>query len=429
MVFPIEIYKKRRKALIKSMPESSVLLIPAWPEIKLAGNVEGHYQTSSDLLYFSGFEEPKACLMVLSTPPNYILFVQKKDPEKELWTGPIHGPEETTHVFHTDTCYPLSEFSYIAPEILKNIQDMYYSFGTNPFWDEKINTLIHTLREKKRVFLSLHDPISLIAPLRMKKSSEEIKLIKQSVSISAKAHNEVIKHCRPGISERELHGRFLFEIMKRGASGEAYPGIFASGDNTCTLHYTLNNRTMKKGELMLVDAGAKYHHYSADITRTFPVNNTFSKAQKKLYIKLLKIQKNLINFLKPGVFFKDIQNLMIKNLSHLMKEENLLSGSIKKIIEQKKYKKYSPHSFGHLLGMDVHDITFSKTKDLKLKPGFVLTIEPGLYLPPEDLSLKPELRGIGIRIEDDILITKKGVEVLSKEALKEVEELEILKNS
>ena len=263
----------------------------------------------------------------------------------------------------------------------------------------------------------------------MKKSREEIQMIKKAVSISSEAHIEIMKSTRPGINERELYGRFLFEIKKRGADREAYPGIFASGPNACILHYTKNNRVMKKGELVLVDAGGEYNYYAADITRTWPVSGQFSKNQKRLYTQLLKVQKKIIKTLKPGLSFRHIQNQLIKLLSAVMKEEGLLSGPLKDIIKKQEYKKYYPHSFGHLLGLDVHDVTFSETKNVYLKEGFVLTIEPGIYLPEKETSLKPELRGLGFRIEDDVLITKTGAEVLSHAVPKEVEELEDLINS
>ena len=425
MVFPLEIYKNRRDTIINSMPENSALVIPSWPEMKRSGDVNWPYRPSSHLLYFTGFEEPNSCFLLLSKPKEqHILFTQAKNPEKECWTGPIHGPEQATDIFQMDTCYLSSKFISIASEILKDITSLYYTFNINPLWDIRINKLIQTLKNKKKVFVSIHDSIHIVAPLRMIKSREEINLVKKAVDISSQAHIEVMKHCKAGLSEKQLHGKFLHEIIKRGSYSEAYPGIFASGSNACILHYMDNNSILQKGDLLLVDAGAEYQYYSSDITRTFPINGKFSKIQKNLYEKVLNIQKSLIKILKPGISFKYIQAKMAELLSVLMKEENLLQGSIKEIIDEKQYKKYCPHSFGHLMGLDVHDITFSKTEDIYLQEGFILTVEPGLYLPPEDLSLKPELRGLGFRIEDDILITETGAEVLSHIIPKEVEEIE-----
>ena len=249
-------------------------------------------------------------------------------------------------------------------------------------------------------------------------------MIKKSISLSAEAHKEVMKNTRPLTNEWEMYTLFISEIMKRGATREAYTGIFASGQNACTLHYIKNNRVMQDGELFLVDAGGEYNHYSSDITRTFPVNGKFSKDQKRIYTKLLSAQKKLINLLKPGIFFQDIQKKAISLLSEIMHEEGLLSLSSKNIIEKKEYKKYFPHFIGHPLGLDAHDSFLFKTKNFPLSENCVLTIEPGLYLPASDLTLRPELRGMGIRIEDDILITSKEPVVLSRSVPKEIEEIE-----
>lgn len=423
----IEIYKTRRKNLIKNMPEDSALILPSWPKSLRSGDVEWPYRPSSDLIYLSGFPEPYSCLMILSKPSSKtILFVQEKDLEKEFWTGPIYGPKKAGDIFQVDACYSVSEFSDVTPKVLKNISSLYYTFDINAHWDIPLKKLILSLKSQKRMSFSIRDPVQLIVPLRMKKEKEEISSIKKAISISEEAHIEVMKHTKPGLTESELHGKFLWEIKKRGASAEAYPSIVASGPNACILHYIENTRKTKEGDLLLIDAGAEYDYYTSDITRTFPVSGKFSKVQKNLYTKLLLRQKTIIENLKPGISFNDIQSQLVALLSLMMKEEGLLSGSVKEIIEQKKYKKYFPHSFGHSLGLDVHDPVFSETNNLYLKEDFVLTIEPGLYLPPEDMSLKPELRGLGFRIEDDILITKTGAEVLSKNVPKEAEEIEEL---
>ena len=424
----MNLYKKRRLNLIETMPANSAVLIPSMPEALRSGDVHWPYRQNSDLIYFSGFEEIHSCLLIVSnrSTSSSVLFVQEKDKQKELWTGPIYGPEEVVRVFEMDQCYSVKEFLTQSSALLKNVKDIYYSFGINQYWDEQINKLIQQFQSHKKKQISFYKSNTLISPLRMKKSSEEIGLIKKSVDIAGKAHIEVMKHTVAGKNERELHGLFLSEIMKGGAGAEAYPGIFASGANACVLHYTANDRVMKEGELFLVDAGAEYKYYASDITRTFPVNGRFSLLQKRLYNKLLSVQKQLISHLKPGISFKSIQNKAVELLSELMIEESFLKGSLSEIKEKNFYKKYFPHSFGHLLGIDVHDLTAKDAGDLKLEEGFVLTMEPGLYFPPSDTSLSPEVRGLGYRIEDDILITAQGCEVLSRNTPKEVEELEAL---
>ena len=433
------------------MPANSALIIPSYPIARRGGDVDWPYRPSSDMLYLTGFEESHSCLLVLSSSQK-ILFVQKQDKQKALWTGPVYGPDLVSELFPVDSAYPHSEFASLAPSILKNCSSFYYPFGVNPSWDRLMDTVIQALSKKNKCSPSVHDPLKLMAPLRMQKSTQEVNQIQKAIDISAKAFKEVIRHTRPNQNERELYGLFLYEISKQGAVAEAYPGIFASGPNACILHYTHNNRVMKSGELLLVDAGAEYNYYGSDITRTFPVNGRFSKTQKRLYNKLLKIQKKMIAHLAPGMFFSDIQKLLVKEMAYLMKEENLLSGSLAEIIKKASYKQYFPHFFGHSLGLDVHDVVLPINKgllkssqakeerglqkgqnkqvwaDIQLTEGFVLTMEPGLYLPPEDTTLPLEKRGLGFRIEDDILITKTGAKVLSQAIPKEAEEITNLMN-
>ena len=422
------VYKERRLKLMEKMSSGSAILIPSMPETLRSGDVHWTYRQNSDLIYFSGFEEPHSCLLITANGSKSIstLFVQEKDKQKELWTGTIYGPEEAGRVFEFDQCYPIKDFLNKTNALLKNIKNIYYSFGVNRDWDEQINKLIQKLQSQKKTQISVYKSNILISPLRVKKSSEEMKLLKKSADIAGQAHIEVMKNTKIGKNERELHGIFLSEIMKRGASTEAYPGIFASGSNACVLHYTANNRVMKGGELFLVDAGAEYEYYASDITRTFPVSGQFSLLQKRIYSKLLSAQKYLINELKSGISFRNIQDKTVELLSEIMIDEGFLKDSLSEVLKKGLYKKYFPHSFGHLLGLDVHDLTVKEAGDLKLETGFVLTIEPGLYFPPSDTSLNDEVRGLGYRIEDDVLITAQGSEVLSYKAPKEVEELEAL---
>ncbi len=430
MIFSAKVYQSRRKELSKFLDSSSnklsALVVPSAPLIKMPGGKEIPFRQNSDLLYLSGFEEPKSCLVILfsSQKPKSILFVEEKNKEKELWTGWVHGPELAGEKFQVDECYPSNQFSVLSLKLLKNIDSLFYSFGLNVHWDQQIKNILTNLEKKNRMSVSVHNSTHLIASLRMKKSAEEIERMRKSISASAFGHDEVMKRCAPLVNERELHGIFLSAIMKKGAKEEAYTGIFASGPNACTLHYTKNNQVLQDGELLLVDAGAEYEGYASDITRTFPVKGKFSETQKRMYEKILEVQKQIIQFLKPGVLFDEIQKKTVEWLSELMREEGLLTGSQEQIIETKEYKKYFPHYFGHSLGLDVHDPLPSKTRNFSIEEGFVLTVEPGLYLPKEDSSLKEELRGFAVRIEDDVLITKDGCEVLSEEIPKEMEALE-----
>ena len=425
LIMKLNTYKKRRTLLAQKLPKGSALFLPSSSLSFRNKDVHWPYRQNSDLFYFTGLKEPASGLIVLPGEGDF-LFVRKKNPKEELWNGPMTGCEKAKELSQVEVCCPTNQFSKKAEKILKNIHTFYYTFGVSAEWDKQLNTLI--AKRKKSGRFSVKKVESLTSVLRMQKSKEEIKIIKKAVDISAKAHIAVIKHTRPGLNERELHARFLFEIMKRGAEAEAYPGIFAGGKNACILHYIANNKVLKEKELFLVDAGAEYNYYAADITRTFPISGRFLPLQKRIYKKLLKVQKQIIQIIKIGVSLKEIQDQCVTLLSLLLKEEKLLSPSLKEIMKKKLYRKYFPHSFGHLLGLDVHDFGFSENPTLKLKENFILTVEPGLYFPPEDSSIPSQLRGTGFRIEDDVLITKKGSEVLSKKAPKEVEELEELMN-
>ena len=427
-LFPIEIYQDRRAKVLKKMPNESALMIPSSALVFRSQDVHYPYRPHSDMIYLSGWEETNSILMLIRNPDQtekQILFVQDKDPKQELWTGPVHGPEAAGEITRMDSCYTSNQFLTVAKELLKNIQHLYYSFGCNPLWDKQVKHLLWKIKDQRNISPSVHDSVQLIAPLRMQKNQQELELMKKVAHISALAHKEVMQLCRPGKTEKQLENIFLAAIRKNGANEVAYPGIFAAGESACILHYTHNNQTLNDGELLLVDAGAEYHYYASDISRTFPINGQFSKTQKQFYKRLLQIQKALIKELKPGISFQDVQNRAATLISEWMIEEKLLSGTLKKVLQSKEYKKYFPHNFGHSIGLDVHDVVFS-SKPLILEENFVVTMEPGIYFPVNDFSLPETLRGIGIRIEDEVLIQADGAKVLSYEAPKEVEELEAL---
>ncbi len=272
------------------------------------------------------------------------------------------------------------------------------------------------------------DPLSLLGELRARKAEEEIQMLRKSCQISSEAHVQIMRATRPGVSERELYGLFLYETMRRGAQREGYAAIVASGHHATALHYKSNDDICNDGELLLVDAGSEYNYLSADITRTFPVNGKFSSVQKAVYDEVLSIQKQMVAAVKPGIGFKELNEKCINLTSESLIKLGLLKKSKDEIIEKRLFVKYYPHGLGHYLGMDVHDVgayyNSSMTESVKFQPGYVLTIEPGIYIPKDDESAPPEMRGIGIRIEDDVLVTTEGFEVLTHDCPKEVAELE-----
>jgi Xaa-Pro aminopeptidase len=264
--------------------------------------------------------------------------------------------------------------------------------------------------------------------MRIRKGEEEIDMLRRAGSVSARAHVEVMKATKPSMSERALHGLFIKSIMEQGAFGEAYTGIFAGGDNACTLHYRFNEDKLNDGDLLLVDAGAEYMYYSGDITRTYPVNGRFSSAQKRIYQAMYELQMKLIEMVRPGVPHSKLQEETVKGVTQIMLDEKLIVGTLDECIRNRTYAKYYPHGVSHLLGMDTHDagalIVGGRSREME--PGWCFTVEPGIYIPANDDSAPKELRGIGIRIEDDVLVTSDGVEVLSHEAPKSVADLEAI---
>ncbi len=432
-IFANDVYKKRRKKLLSLLSRGEALICGSSPLCIRSADVHYPYRPHSNMIYFTGIEEDLSCLLLIHDSKGksrQILFVKEKDPVKALWVGEVMGPETAGDITQVDLCYGSCQFLPLAGELLQNISSLYYSFSDHSEWNEKIKQLLLFLKDKAVMGPSVKDSTRLIASLRVKKEPQEIEKIKQAVDIATKGHRAVMSHIQPRKTEKMMEDIFLATIKTHGAKEVCYPSIFASGNRACILHYTQNKAVLKNHELLLVDAGAEYHYYASDISRTFPINGKFSKLQKRIYNKLLNVQKTLIQQIKVGDLFIDIQNKACELLSQVMIEEKILTSSLKKVLKTKEYKKYFPHNIGHSMGLDVHDIVLNKPgSPLKCEPGFVFTIEPGLYFPPHDTSLAVGLRGMGLRIEDDILITPKGAQVLSHKAPKEVEELEELLGS
>lgn len=429
-LFKKEVYAERRRRLAALIPGSAVVL-PAWPKFIRNHDTSHKYRQESNLLYLSGFDEPGSCLVFRpGQTPETILFVREKDVERETWDGFRFGPQAAKDVFGVDEAYIIDDFEEKAPQLLRSCDKVYYSLFRNSEFDRKMSEVLksvaHLNRRSNPGFPPVEDAYTLLGELRIHKSEAEVEALKKACSISALAHQEVFKAARPGVTERELHGLFLYSVMKQGAMGEAYGGIFASGVNAVTLHYVFNEDVLKEGELFLTDAGAEYLNYSGDITRTYPVGGKFTTPQKELYGGILKVQKELIEMCKPGTPFNKLQEHTVEGLSQLMVDLGILKASKDEVVEKGLYSKYYPHGVSHLLGLDTHDAgTLSvRSQPRAMEAGWALTIEPGLYLPHNDESIPEAYRGIGIRIEDDILVTQEGPLNMTSEMPKEVAELE-----
>jgi len=418
-------YRKRRKQLLKKIPKNSIVVLGS-AAVKIRSNdTEYPYRQNSNFYYLSGFKEDNAFLVLIKEKKRTksIFFVQKKEKLLELWTGKRLGIKKAKKRFLVDEVYSSDEFKSKLKEFIQNKHTLYYDFQTdNPLLREIVPKLTSKL-------YSVQNIAKEIEYLRAIKSKKEIRLIEDSISIAKKAHHKAMKIKKINKYEYQLQALFEYIFKKNGAYNDAYTTIVAGGDNANTLHYIKNDQKLKSGELILIDAGCEYNYYASDITRTIPVNGKFSKAQKELYELVLDVEEKIIAMVQEGVKRSTLQQEAEKLLTQGMITLGILKGSVKKCMKKKLHKKYFPHGIGHYMGIDVHDQNPYKTKNNKeipLKVGMVLTIEPGIYLPKDDKNIPKKYRGIGIRIEDNILVTKKGYKNLSKGIVKSIKEIEAL---
>lgn len=424
---------RARRAALAARAKGGAVIIPSHPEFIRNHDVHFPHRQDSNLFYLTGFEEPESVLVFRpGQTPETILFVRPKDVLRETWDGFRYGPEAVEREFGIDKAYLISDFDKVIADLLKPVERVYYRFNISREFDEKMLQILDTVRSNMgrtgRGHLPVLDSWELIGELRVIKSEFDIAAMRKACEISARAHIEAMKFTRPGVTERQVQGVVLGAFYLQGADREGYNSIVASGNNATTLHYIFNDQVCKDGDLLLIDAGAEYQYYTGDITRTFPVNGKFTDVQRRVYEGVLEIQKALIDGVKPGLVFKSMQERTVEYLTDFMIELKLLSGSRAELIENLAYKKYYPHGVGHYLGMDVHDVGLHVTngEPRRLEPGMAFTIEPGLYVPADDMSAPQELRGIGIRIEDNIVVTPSGSENLTRLVPKEIKEMEDL---
>ena len=418
---PAAIFKERRQLVIDSLKENEAVVLPSQPVVYRQPDVPHPFRQNSFFYYLTGFEDSDAFLVLKKTSPSHLLFVQEKNKEKEQWDGFRFGPDEAKDVFLMDQCEKSQLWREKLGHYLHGVSSIYSIRSIHPEWDRHLEQWI-SIQKTKGCQYSLLEIKDKLSSMRQIKTPHEVQKMKKACAVSRQAHIDVMKACRPGVNERALHGVFIESIMNQNCERESYPGIFASGSNALILHYIQNNKTCEEGELVLVDAGAEWEYYASDITRTFPVTGRYSPAQKILYSHVLDTQKKIIRALKPGVSPKRIQKQTQEMLFECLRKENILQ----KTNSAADVKKFFPHNFGHFLGLDVHDVSFFEKEDRLnlLKAGMAVTVEPGLYIPLDDKTVPEEFRGIGIRIEDDILITEEGCENLSEDIPKEAEEIE-----
>ncbi|MDX1694812.1 MAG: Xaa-Pro aminopeptidase [Ketobacteraceae bacterium] len=434
MKIPKKEFSERRQELMGLMEPNSIAILPAAPVRPRNRDVDYPYRQDSDFYYLTGFPEPEAVLALIPGREHgeYVLFCRERDPAMEIWDGYRAGHEGAVKQYGADDAFPISDLDEILPGLIEGRDRVYYAMGADPAFDRQVMEWVNSIRAKVRA--GAHPPGEFISldhhlhDMRLFKSKAELRMMKRAAEISANAHVRAMEKCVPGMTEYQLEAEYIHEFAREGARHPAYPSIVGGGANACILHYIENSDELKDGDLVLIDAGAEYDHYAADITRTFPVNGKFSEPQKQLYEVVLKAQLAAIKQVKPGNHWNQAHEAAVKVLTEGLVRLGILPGTAKERIADEGYRKYFMHRTGHWLGMDVHDVGDYKVDGewRVLEEGMVLTVEPGLYIPRDDKDVDEKWRGIGIRIEDDVAVTAKGNAVLTRDVPKKTDEIEAL---
>jgi len=414
----------------------SIAIIPTASVHIRNRDVEFPFRPDSDFYYLTAYPEPEAVVVLIPDREEgeFLIFCRERDAEMETWHGRRAGLDGAMETYGADDAFPIEDMDEILPGLIEGHDRVFYNMGRDQQFDQRVLGWVNQIRNKSRS--GVNAPEEFIAlnhflhEMRLYKSSHEIKLMRKAAQIAAAGHRRAMQYCRPGMNEFQIESELLYEFMRQGSRTPAYPSIVGGGANGCILHYTENKDLLNDGDLLLIDAGAEYEGYASDITRTFPVNGNFNKAQRQAYDLVLAAQYAAIEQVKPGNHWNDPHDAAVKVLTEGMVELGILKGNVERLLEEHTYRKYYMHRTGHWLGMDVHDVGDYKLEDewRMLEPGMVLTVEPGIYLPAESNGLANKWFNIGIRIEDDVLVTKDGYEVLSKDVPKEADEIMELTN-
>ena len=428
-------FAKRRKRLMQMMGKSSVAILPAAPVRLRNRDAEHTYRQDSDFHYLTGFPEPEAVAVLIPKRKHaeYILFCRERDPEMETWHGRRAGLDGAVEEYGADDAFPIADIDDILPGLLENCERVFYAMGCNTGFDNQVNGWVNQLRDKARA--GVHTPGEFVAldhllhDMRLYKSRAEINAMRKAAKISAQAHIRAMQITKPGMIEYEIEAEFRHHYKQNGCE-HAYTSIVGGGENGCILHYTENKSQLRNGDLLLIDAGAENDLYASDITRTFPINGSFNPEQKALYQIVLDAQLAAIDKVKPGNHWNEPHEAAVKVITKGLIKLGLLKGNLRTLIKDQAYRTFYMHRTGHWLGMDVHDVGDYKVGDVwrELEPGMVLTVEPGLYIAPGTKvgkrAVPKKWQGIGIRIEDDVLVTKDGCDILSKDAPKTINDIE-----
>lgn len=428
-----QMFSQRRERLLEQMPTGTVAILPAAKEVTRSRDTEYPFRQASDYWYLTGFNEPDGLLVLVKSAEGCesLLFNLPKDPDMEIWTGIRIGQEKATEQLGVDRALPLQEVDELLVELLSEAQEVWLPIEDKELYQRYLGWRQGVKRKRKRTATlpsRLVDLAAVIAEMRLIKSPEEVALLQKAVDISAAGHLRAIQASREGVYEYQLQAELEYEFARQGATAPAYASIVGSGANACVLHYIANQDRLQSGDLVLIDAGAEYQGYAGDITRTFPVNGRFSKPQQQIYELVLQANEEAIRLAAPGATLETLHLAVTRLLTQGLIELGILEGELETLLEQEACKAFFMHGTSHWLGLDVHDVGLYRLEGAArpLQPGMVFTIEPGLYFPPDCEAVDPCWRGIGIRIEDDVLITEQGCQVLSHQVPKTVAAIEAL---
>lgn len=436
-LIPAAEFAQRRQQLMQNIGADAMAIVPAALHYRRNRDTEYRFRQDSDFYYLSGFAEPEALLVLLPgrTDGEFVMFCRPRDREMEIWNGYRAGPEGAINDFGAQQAFTIDELDQRLPDLLAGRDRVYAPMGVQPAFDQRLAGWLGTVRAKTRAGVrapsALHLLDAALHPLRLIKSAAELAIMQRAADLSAEGHRRAMALAAPGRYEYELEAELLHTFTRHGCQAPAYGSIVGSGANACILHYGENDRCMQDGDLVLIDAGGELDHYAADITRTFPVNGRFSAPQKDLYEVVLAAQLAAIASVRPGASWQAPHDAAVRVLTQGLVDHGLLQGSVDGLIESNAFRRFYMHRTGHWLGMDVHDVGDYQL-DGQWRPlvdGMVLTVEPGLYVSPDDETVAAHWRGIGIRIEDDVAVTAQGHHVLSAQAPKAVAEIEALVGS
>jgi Xaa-Pro aminopeptidase len=427
-------FARRRKNLMALMEPNSIAIIPSAREQVRSRDTEYPFRQDSDFYYLSGFTEPDAVLVLIPGRRHgqFVMFCRERDPGMELWHGYRAGPEGVCDRHAADDAFPIGDIDDILPGLIEGRERVYYSMGRSAEFDRQIMDWVNSIRGKEASGAvppgEFTDLDHMLHELRLYKSAAEIRIMRRAGDITARAHQRAMRACRGGMYEYQLDAELQYEFAVSGARHPAYPSIVGSGDNGCVMHYLENAAKMRDGDLVLIDAGCELEYYASDVSRTFPVNGRFSREQRALYELVLRAQLAAIDEIKPGNHWNQPHDASVRVMTQGLVELGLLKGRVDSLIKREAYRAYYMHRVGHWLGLDVHDVGDYRLGEewRLLEPGMVMTVEPGLYVSPDNSKVAKKWRGIGIRIEDDVVVTEQGCEVISAGVPKTVEEIEAL---